>query len=112
MNGVIKSHRFILFDSGFNHFQSMPVLPGDSQPLSLTAGGKGARKGGRSGSGKARKGGNSVKNGDDAEEPSTPKQNQQNQGRKRKGDEELLQLDLKRQQLQIRRSPEPRVLFH
>jgi hypothetical protein len=53
-----------------------------------------------------------VKNGDDAEEPSNPKQNQQNQGRKRKGDEELLQLDLKRQQLQIRRSSVPRVLFH
>ena len=69
----------------------MPALPGASEPLALsgsTGGGGGSKRKGR---GKGKKGKGKGQEGDDV--PGTPKI------RKRKGDEELLQLDLKRQRL-------------
>jgi hypothetical protein len=73
-----------------NHFQSMPLLPGTSQPLALTGGGSV-----KTGKGKAKA---KAKSSKPEEDPSTPK------ARKRKGDEELFQIDLKRQQISIQRN--------
>lgn len=73
-----------------NHFQSMPLLPGTSQPLALTGGGSV-----KTGKGKAKA---KAKSSKPEEDPSTPK------ARKRKGDEELFQLVLKRQQISIQRN--------
>ena len=61
-----------------NHFQSMPLLPGTSQPLALTGGGSV-----KTGKGKAKA---KAKSSKPEEDPSTPK------ARKRKGDEELFKL--------------------
>lgn len=71
----------------------MPVLPGDAQPLELTVSAK--RKA------NPKKKPTKKGKGGDSELPGTPK------ARKRKGDDELLQLDLKRQQLGLRRHAEP-----
>lgn len=68
----------------------MPLLPGTSQPLALTGGGSV-----KTGQGKAKA---KAKSSKPEEDPSTPK------ARKRKGDEELFQIDLKRQQISIQRN--------
>lgn len=68
----------------------MPLLPGTSQPLALTGGGSV-----KTGKGKAKA---KAKSSKPEEDPSTPK------ARKRKGDEELFQIDLKRQQISIQRN--------
>ena len=79
----------------------MPVLPGESQPLALTAGCVKKKGKGRGEKGKGRGNVKGVQKG----EPGTPIKS----SRKRKGDSELLQLDLKRQQIQLRKSSEPRL---
>ena len=76
-----------------NHFQNMPALPGCSEAPAISVGGK---KIGKAGKGKGKN--KSKKVGND----SSPKAS-----RKRKGDPELLQLDLKRQQLNITRATAP-----
>ena len=75
----------------------MPVLPGSSQPLDFV-GGRGKAKG----KAKAR---TRAKNQDNvvADVGTPPKK-----ARKRKGDEELYQLDLRRQQILTRRNAETR----
>lgn len=73
---------------GMNHFQSLPVLPGHQQPLQITMPKVKAKSKGKGGQGGRGAGGSA--------DPKTPK--------RRKGDEELIQLDLKRQQLALRRS--------
>ena len=67
----------------------MPVLPGSDQPLALTAGGAKTKNKGR--------GGKTNQKADEGDQPKTPK-------RKRKGDAELHQLDLKRHQISLRRT--------
>lgn len=81
----------------------MPVLPGDSQPLALTAGGapKKKAKAQPQNKGKGRGARNKVGQHDDA--PQTPKVSRG----KRKGDDELIQIDLKRKQLNLRRYSDP-----
>ncbi len=74
----------------------MPVLPGDAQPLELKVSSS-TKKGPGKGTGKKAK----AKKPGASDAPGTPKT------RKRKGDEELLQLDLKRDQLNLRRHVEP-----
>lgn len=76
----------------------MPVLPGDAQPLELAVSAKKKAE--------AKTKANAKKGKGDGELPGTPK------ARKRKGDDELLQLDLKRQQLGLRRHAEPWWLFN
>ena len=68
---------------GVNHFRSMPSLPGTGQPLTITgsSGAKAKARGGGKGSRKGKSNGN--------QEGSPPK-------KRVRGDDELLQLDLKR----------------
>lgn len=80
----------------------MPVLPGDAQPLELRVS-SGRAKGKAKGAAKSKtnkRGGGGGGPGP-GETPGTPK------ARKRKGDDELIQLDLKRDQLNLRRHAEP-----
>ena len=79
------------FRLGLNHFQEMPTLPGSHGPLELLGGSASAsgakRKTGKGGKPKA-KAERGVLPDDD---PKTPKT------KKRRGDDELLQVELKRQ---------------
>ena len=71
----------------------MPSLPGSSQPsLAITGGAKPKVKGKAKPKAKSRAGAGT-------DEPTTPKQ-----PKKRKGDEELLLLDLKRQQVVMKKT--------
>ena len=72
----------------------MPALPGSSQPLSITMCGGGGRRGkGAGGGGKGNGSGSGGRRPNSSGHPVTPKKAPS----KRKGDDELLQIDLKRQ---------------
>ena len=78
----------------------MPILPGSDQPLTLVAPGAKKRAKGTKGTKGAKGGGGNA----DDHETSPPK-------KKRKTDDELQQLDLKRHQLTLRRNAAPCLFF-
>ena len=80
--------------SGVNHFQTVPALPG-AQPLTI-AGGRQAKT--KKGKGKGSKG---KSTGDDK----SPQRSKRSRGR---GDDELLQLDLKRKSHLLTQNVVPR----
>lgn len=80
----------------------MPILPGSDQPLTLVApGAKKRAKGGKN----AKSGGSGGNGGNGGDHETTPPK------KKRKNDEELQQLDLKRHQLTLRRNAAPCLFF-
>ena len=90
----VSKFTFGLIALGLNHLKEMPSLPGSAQPsLAITGGARSKAKG------KAKPKAAAIGTTD---EPRTPKQ-----PKKRKGDEELLLLDLKRQHLVMKNNFAP-----
>ncbi len=81
----------------------MPILPGSDQPLTLVA--PGAKKRAKGTKGANAKGAKSAKGGGNTEDVGTPPK------KKRKTDDELQQLDLKRHQLTLRRNAVPCLFY-
>lgn len=79
----------------------MPAVPGSSQPLSIMSGGGSRGKGKAKPKAKPKAGSGTGRADEDAGSPKIPK--------KRKGDDELHQIDLKRQQVVMKSNFAPRI---